>query len=819
MSDGAGATAAWLNRFGWAVVAVAGLVAYSNSFDGQLYLDDHRVIGDARQQAARPDALAPRPTEPRWLGTWSFAAGVAALGPSLPAFHAVNLLIHLVTGVALWGLVSRTLALPVFGGRFAGRGGALATAVAGLWIVHPLTAAAVTYLTQRLESQMGMFAVVSVWAVARGATAGAGKAGWYALSVAAAYAASATKEPAVVVPTVVFLYDRLFLARSWWGPVRERWPLYAGLLAAQVAILPIALTLHPPAAPAPAPAPAGGVDTTTAPRAPADPTPDEQLVMPWPDGLTRQNMQFVSAGFDVKGLTPWMYLRTQAGVILHYLRLAVVPYPLVLDYGWPVATEWWQIWPPGLVVVLLLAGTAWAVWRGRPAGFLGVWFFAFLAVSSSFVPIADLAFEHRMYLPLMAVVAAVVFAADAGLPVVAARAGWNPAAFKAAAAVAAGLALTALTLVRNEDYADLIRMYRQTLSAVPGNHRVRNNLGVEYNKLNRPAEAAEAFREVLTGGHAVSPQIAQLAWLNLIIALEQSGQTQLIPALSEFVAADPDNPSRRFLLGLARFRGGDPAGAAADYRAAIDTARRRGFPLREPAVFAHYGQALFDAGDPAAAVPVYCRALELDDHLPITHLQLGQALARLGRYAEAEPHFKKVVELDPQNPAGPHQLGVLSVYQGMLAEAVPHFRDAARRDRGYAPAWLGLGHALHESGRAAEARHAFLAARQASHGWVQDTVDRSWQMSTSWNPRALFPAEALRLARLTVAGVGDNDPGVLDVLAAALAARGEYADAEKVAKRAVEIATSGRHHALAKEIDGRRELYARNTPYRQSPPN
>ena len=35
---------------------------------------------------------------------------------------------------------------------------------------------------------------------------------------------------------------------------------------------------------------------------------------------------------------PWpTYLMTQAGVVAHYLRLAIVPSPLVLDYEWPAA--------------------------------------------------------------------------------------------------------------------------------------------------------------------------------------------------------------------------------------------------------------------------------------------------------------------------------------------------------------------------------------------------------------------------------------------------------------------------------------------------
>jgi len=38
---------------------------------------------------------------------------------------------------------------------------------------------------------------------------------------------------------------------------------------------------------------------------------------------------------SIDGWTPIKYLITQAGVILHYLRLAVWPRPLIFDYDWP----------------------------------------------------------------------------------------------------------------------------------------------------------------------------------------------------------------------------------------------------------------------------------------------------------------------------------------------------------------------------------------------------------------------------------------------------------------------------------------------------
>ena len=94
-----------------------------------------------------------------------------------------------------------------------------------------------------------------------------------------------------------------------------------------------------------------------------------------------------SAGFGL-GMTAWEYARTQFGVICHYLRLAFWPSPLVLDYGTATVSEPAQIVPYAVVIVLLLAATAVAFWRRPRWGFLGVWFFAILAPSSSIVPLA-----------------------------------------------------------------------------------------------------------------------------------------------------------------------------------------------------------------------------------------------------------------------------------------------------------------------------------------------------------------------------------------------------------------------------------------------
>jgi len=107
------------------------------------------------------------------------------------------------------------------------------------------------------------------------------------------------------------------------------------------------------------------------------------------------------------------YARSQPGVILHYLRLVFWPQPLVLDYSWPPAQTVGDILPGAIVVAGLLAATGYAFWKWPAWGLLGAWFFLLLAPTSSVMPLADLAVEHRMYLPLAAIAVVVVLGAYA----------------------------------------------------------------------------------------------------------------------------------------------------------------------------------------------------------------------------------------------------------------------------------------------------------------------------------------------------------------------------------------------------------------------
>jgi tetratricopeptide (TPR) repeat protein len=167
-----------------------------------------------------------------------------------------------------------------------------------------------------------------------------------------------------------------------------------------------------------------------------------------------------------------------------------------------------------------LAATGWLLWRRPAAGAVAALFWLTLAPSSSFIPINDLAFEHRMYLPSAAVLAGVVWAgrrlpARARLPALAAASG----------------ALVVVTALRNADYRDAVTMWRATVRCAPHNARAHLNLGR---------------------------------------ALEDSGDdTGALREYAEAVRLNPREPRARYNLGTALARAGQEAAAVEEFRAAL----------------------------------------------------------------------------------------------------------------------------------------------------------------------------------------------------------------------------------------------------------
>ncbi len=256
------------------------------------------------------------------------------------SYHAVNLGIHLLAALVLYGIVRRTLGMPTAMNLSPASARWTALAASLIWTVHPLQTESVTYVIQRTELLVGLFYLLTLYCCVRGWQS-CGSAGWGVGAVTACGLGMLSKEVMVSAPVAALLYDRAFVSGTFARALRRCWRLYLGLGATWVILAAII---------------AFGARSD-------------------------------SVGFGL-GITAWQYLLTQAGVLAHYLRLAFFPHPLVISYGdWPIAHSPADVWPAGLLIVGLLTATA-VMLRLRPAaGFPGACFFLILAPTSSFVPI------------------------------------------------------------------------------------------------------------------------------------------------------------------------------------------------------------------------------------------------------------------------------------------------------------------------------------------------------------------------------------------------------------------------------------------------
>jgi Flp pilus assembly protein TadD len=675
----------------WVWVVAAATCAYYGSLRGPFVLDDRPHIVDNLHLRRLLSWNALRHTT-RPLVDLSLAVNYAVSGLGVWSYHLVNLAIHVAAALALLALVRITLehASP----DQASREGAtpLALGVAMLWVVHPLTTQAVTYVIQRGEALAGLFTLLTLFAVARAAGA-AGMRRWWGIAVGCSALGMASKQVMAVTPFLALAYDRIFLAGSWRDLWRQRGRLHL-LLLGTLLLLPLFLFWAP---------------------------------HEWAG----------SAGFGTTGVTPWRYAAAQPFAILRYLRLAFWPDSLCLDYGWPS--------PPGAGLLVLelaapaaiLVATIVALARGRRAGFLGVAFALPLALTSSFIPTADPVFEHRMYLPLASVITAVVLGGDALLRRLAGRAGW-PAGATAAAGTAlvlvACVALAWRTVVRNRDYASELSIWSSTVRERPAHARPRNGLALALIAEGRTDEGVEQLQRAIRLDSTFAD-----ARTNLGRILLQRGQvSEARRQLELAVRLDPSSVEARDNLGLALSQGGQLAGA----REQLDRAVRLNPGAAEP--YANLGDVLSNLGrneeaaskfEQALAIrpndaglhlrlgAVYARlgrpdparrhfeeALALDPTLAAAHLQLGVMLSQSQRYAEAKAELERAAQLDSADTVARAQLGITCVLGGQLDEGERHIRRALRMNPRSPLAAAGMGLVLSSRGRNSEAAQWFAQA-------------------------------------------------------------------------------------------------------------
>jgi tetratricopeptide (TPR) repeat protein len=553
---------AWLFAI---LLLFAGGIAYHNSLSGAFVFDDLPATRD-NPTLSTPWSLAafspPANTGVggRPLANFTFALNRALGGNDVRGYHALNLLLHLSSGLLLFGIVRRTTARmwPAF-------------LIALAWTIHPATTGAVSYVSQRTEVLMGFCYLLTLYAFIRG---------WRVVSIAACALGMLSKESMATAPLLMLLYDRTWVSGSFRAAWQQRGGWHVALASTWV-LLGFSL-------------------------------------------LTRLDQRGV--GFAL-GITPWQYALAECEAVVRYALLAIWPAPLVFDYGriYPGLTP--RVVACAALLVVALWQTFRALRRRSPAGFAAAAFFLVLAPTSTFVPVADQPIaENRLYLPLAAALALGALAVRA---IAGTRFG--------IAGIVACIALTALTVLRNEAYRTPIDLWQDTVRKRPQNPRAQFNAGVVLLDAGRAAEALPSFERALQ----LTPNYAE-AHASLGNALLQLGRAaEALPHYADAVRLRPDYARAWYNYGTAQLRLGDATAAISLFEQALR--------LEPGHAEAHnnLGNAYFHRDEPARAIPHYEQALRLDPQLAEAHYNCGNACLALGRVEDAIAHLAAANRLMP----------------------------------------------------------------------------------------------------------------------------------------------------------------------------
>ncbi len=574
-----------------AILLAVTFLLYSNTLMVPWYYDDFTNIIE-QPYLFDPEQMTRLMLSFRGVAKLSFAMNYSLGGLYLPGFHLVNITIHAGSTIAFYLILKRVFrespVIPFLCALF--------------FSVHPVQTQAVTYIVQRMTSLSGFFFLLALYFYIRfrencnSKTESPGLptiACWITAFLAGSLSVF-TKENAIVLPAVLYLFDWYFLGGS-----SEGWRRIL-LRTLPFAAIPFLFALFFFLAPL---YNGAGVDS-----------------------LTNTATTIISS----RNLSPVTYFVTQLGVIWTYLRILVLPYGITLDYSYPVVDRLLTLRSvvagTGLVGLLLFA---FRLRHSAPRISFGIaWFFLTLAVESSFIPLDPL-FVHRLYLPVAGFII-VVMDLLMRLP----RRGAVLAFFCAAISI-----YMFVTWQRNTLWNDPAAFYEDNLRQAPHSERVRNLLAEQYMRQGRDEDAKRLLVEAIRINPSFGSPVVALA----NIYINEGNKSEAFALLEKGIRANPNDHELHNSLGSLYSMIGRRGMAEYHLQKAISLRPTYG------RAYCNLGVHYSGLGMWKEAERQYRLALNVSPNDPMTHYNLGLVLLNSGQPAEARFEFNQVLKLDPKD--------------------------------------------------------------------------------------------------------------------------------------------------------------------------
>ncbi len=574
------ATSLYNQNMHYIFIIAIGLFAYLNSFSGGFILDDSaHILNNLHIKFDLQNILYS--IKNLFHNDRAFLNFTLMLNYSLGklepfGYHLFNLSIHILSSIFLFKIAKRFLTQN------------LAFISAILWMIHPINTQAVTYIIQRAESLTGCFYLAAIYfTLCFWQEKKQNKRYLFYVAICAILAAFTKQTVATLIITIFllhyFLYQKkiLGLGQTFKQELLNSKLLYTILFFANILLVFNYLFFKP----------------------------------------TQEN----SLGFSLTLFTPLEYLQTQFQVITHYIRLLIIPHPLIMDYHWPVAKSLFDVYPYAIFIVLLFIFSLYTFLKKQWVGFLGVFFFVNLALTSSIIPIKDLAFEYRLYLSSISYIFILVLIINRYCFFI-----------KNYIFIILVIVFGFLTINRNSDYASATTIWEKNLKHYPNNPRALNELAMTYLATGNFKKANVYFLKAIE-----VEQTNPGPFINLAFIARQNQEFDL--ALDYLKRAEKIDPSYNLL-------------------------------------FANFGDLFLELKDYQNAMTMYQKLLQKNSKEIHALLGIGRVFLFTKQFSKAQEHFQQILAYDKMNKEALNNLGTTFHNSGKYLQAINYYQKSLKQE-------------------------------------------------------------------------------------------------------------------------------------------
>ena len=687
------------------IIVFWGVIIYSNSFDAPFQFDDRAFVlaNPAIKHLQNIHSIVNyRPQ--RWVAFFTFAANFAISGNNVFSYHLFNLILHLLNTILIYCFLNFILNLPSFKiDKFQNSKKIIPFFISLLFLVHPLQTESVTYIYQRFTPLATFFYLLTLIFYIKYRN-GSLKSN-YILCLLSLFLGMFSKEEMFTAPSMIILLEIYFISGFKVGKVGTeqcsvptRWKMF----------IPILLTL---------------------------------LLIPLTyifivKGMTFNNINLNRISRDTFIFSRSTYLFTEFNVLIKYFQLFFFPIVLNLDYDFPISEtlfEYPTILSFLIVLTLLIIGIL-LYKKHRLISFGIIWFFVTISITSSIIPIKDVIFEHRMYLPSIGLSIALIFALYQIFPGTVTKSPFlksvngssSPLSKRVGGLlpillIIIAIAFSFLTYRRNEVWRDDVRLWEDTAKKSPNKSRVHSNLANALVRAGKIDDAIKHYLEALR----ITPDYAE-GYNNLGIALFRKGKIdEAIKYYNEALRLKPEYADAYNNLGNALQSQNKYDEAISYYKKAIQN------NPNHSRAYNNLGDALMRQEKIDEAIDNYLKAVKLDPEYAECYNNLGLAFAKKNDINAAINYLSMAVQINPKHTKAHYNLAYYLYKAGNKDEAITHYSEVIKQTPGFVEAYNNLGLILTSQEKLEEANAYYSKAIKINPNYIQPYLNLTDNLVTS----------------------------------------------------------------------------------------